>query len=824
MALNATHGSRIGILGCLLIATSCTTAPNETVSPATASTGESTAELAADALTDAADATIAIKAARPAPVLDEEDDITAELSERFAIKQQQLQMEAEETYLEGQRMFEAGRYADAVSRFEQVLSRIRYDSVGIDWGDLQTRAAEALQSAERARAREESELEVEQSKAAYERLVEEEQRDRARNEQITQNLLKDGLSAFMRNDFRDAENLANRVLERDATNMRAQRLLDDARNASRRQFNDAAVERKKDEYRRWLIDIEETRIPYADIIVGPDPEHWRNISELRTQESLLALRTSLTPADKELQARLRSRKIPSIAFPGVTVEEAIQAVSVISEVPIVLDYEVAGELDSAGIELNIPELSDLSVESVLDILLSWASSEDMKLVHSPQSGVVLVTSQAKAQGQSIPRVHSIQDLTFQLTDFKGPQIGYIPEPGAEFDEENPLFGTDEAGTQIVEPEEIVNLVRDNIASDTWDTGNNSIDVTENRALMVINSPEVQLEVARFLDDLRRFSSEVVTVESRFVNIDRAFLQEIGVDFRGLGGSTSGGTEAFLNDVTSGLEDNAGLALSNNGPGILTGQSVSPVAGAFFNDGSDGDIRAFTQNFFASVATNGDPMVSALGSALSSVGGASLQVALFKGDSEYNAVIRAVEKSLNATEVEAPIVTVYNRERAYLTVVNQITFIQDFDVDVANSAFIANPNIGVIQEGVVLDVRPTISHDRKYVTLEVHATVAELLRPIREFTTSLAGFTIPVTFQLPELEVQQAETTVRVPDGGSLVIGGLKRLRYVNRTAEVPWLGRIPLVGVLFQQKGFDDEADSLIVLMKVNITSLDPWR
>lgn len=823
MALIASYRSRFSVLKCLavLAAASCATAPDETsrdVQDALSAT-----ESTADASTALGTPTIAIKAARPAPMEGDDDgNVAAEAEERWRIKQQQLQMEAEETFLDGQRLFQAGRYDDAVVRFEQVMGHIRYAETGIDWGDLQERTADALKSAERARAREESELEVEQSKAAYDRLVTEEKTERQRELQLTQSLLKDGLAAFMRNDFRDAENLANRVIERDPKNLRAGRLLEDSQAASRRQYNESVIEDRKGEYRDWLLDIDETKIPYFDIVQGPSAEYWRDISEKRTQHSLLALEATFSPADKELQQRVRTTHVASIAFPGVALGEAISILGAVSGIPMVVDSGVKAELDSAGVDLNVPELTDLSVDSILNIILDQASSEELKLVQRPQHGVIVITSQAKARGASVPRVHSMQDLTFPINDFKGPKIGYISLPTDETDEENPLFGGELVNTQVVQPEEIQTLVRSNIKGD-WDDGGHSIDITGDKQLLVINTPEVQLQVAQFLDDLRRFQSEVVTVESRFINIDRAFLQEIGVDFRGLGGS-SGGTEAPLNDITSGLEDNAGLALDNNGPGLLTGEGVSPIAGAFFNDGSDGDVRAFTQNFFAEVATNGDPALSALGKALSNVGGASLQYALFSGDSEYNAVVRAVEKSLNATEVEAPVITVYNRERSYVTVVNQITFVQDFDVDVANSAFIANPNIGVIQEGVVLDVQPTISFDRKTVTLEVRTTVAELLRPIREFTTSLSGFTIPVTFQLPELEVQQAETTVRVPDGGSLVIGGLKRLRYVNRTAEVPWLGRIPLVGVLFRQKGFDDETASLIVLMKVNITSMDPWR
>jgi general secretion pathway protein D len=495
----------------------------------------------------------------------------------------------------------------------------------------------------------------------------------------------------------------------------------------------------------------------------------------------------------------------------MAVPEAVNGVSVLSGIPIVVDPEVALELESSGVVLNVSTLTDISVESLLNIITQQAGED---LTWTVKHGVAMVTRKDKALGAGLPRIHSVQDLTFALTDFGGPKIGRIPLPGEEVDEESGgPYGSDQVGENVVQPEEIVNLIRENIARDTWDTGGFSIDTANNNQILVIHTPEVQMQVAQFLDDLRRFASSVVTIESRFVAITEGFLQEVGVDWRGLGGSGQG-TEAFLNDVTYGLEDNAGSALDNSGPGLPTGAGLSPVAGAFFNDNSDGDIRAFSENMF-----NTD-----LGNVLSTTGGGAMEIFFVNGDSEYNMVINAVEKSLFATVVSTPILTVYNTERAYFTVTNQVSFVQDFDVDVANSAFIANPNIGIIQEGVVLDVRPTISYDRKYITLEIQATVAELQQPIREFTTSLAGFSIPVTFQLPELQVQAANTTVRVPDRGSLILGGLKRLNYVNRTAEIPWLGRIPILGILFREKGLDDEAENLIIIVRATITNLSELR
>ncbi len=43
-------------------------------------------------------------------------------------------------------------------------------------------------------------------------------------------------------------------------------------------------------------------------------------------------------------------------------------------------------------------------------------------------------------------------------------------------------------------------------------------------------------------------------------------------------------------------------------------------------------------------------------------------------------------------------------RSHIYVANQLSFIQDFDVEVAQTAFIADPIVGVLQEGISLDVK------------------------------------------------------------------------------------------------------------------------
>ena len=117
------------------------------------------------------------------------------------------------------------------------------------------------------------------------------------------------------------------------------------------------------------------------------------------------------------------------------------------------------------------------------------------------------------------------------------------------------------------------------------------------------------------------------------------------------------------------------------------------------------------------------------------------------------------------------------------------------------------------------MRPTIHSDRKYLTLEIQPTVAKVVA-LRNFSSTLGGNTSPVEFQLPEIEVQSVFTTAIIPDGGSIMLGGLSSVRNIERRAEVPWFAKIPIIGFLFKQEGYNDENKSLMILIRARITDV----
>jgi type II secretory pathway component GspD/PulD (secretin) len=715
-------------------------------------------------------------------------------AQRYAAQQEQMRVLAREDLDLAERLLATGDAREAERLARGVVNRVDWSSAAMDWGDVPQRARQTLQRAQSALGGEADAQRRQREAEAYKRLQEEEQSLAHQEDLRITAMLDTGWQRFMSRDFKGATELGRAVLEIDGNNVQARELIDAARDAERETRSEQFLRDRAESYARWREDMEAVRVPINDVLTGPDKDHWAEITHLRGGGRSLGLKAQ-TPEEQALRARLMSVHMDA-DFTDMTLEQVANNIYFTTEIPVSVDPEVRQDLDNAAELVTLTGLRDLPVQSVLNILVSQVGEN---LVWTVRNGRVYITKAEKAAGKPIPRVHNIQDLTFPITDFKGVNIREIPLPGeAGDDNETTVFASELDKVRLIEPDEVVNLVRENIARESWDSGAGySIDLADSQNLLVIQTPEVQQEVANFLDDLRSYSTSMVTLESRFYALTDAFIEEIGTDLRGLGPSGQLGTEFELDDISPDVTQ----GLDNNGDG--TGP---PDAGVTF-DTDKSSYGIATENYFT----------NPLGDLLSTIGGGAFQFAILD-DEQVNIVMTAVQKSKNAFEISSPVVSVYNTQRAFVTVVNQVSFVQGFDVDVANAAFIADPNIGVVQEGIVLDVRPTISFDRKYVTLDVQTTVAALTRPIRTITTNLGGLSTPVTFALPQLDVQDAQTTVVVPDGGSILLGGFKHVLYKNRTAEVPWLADVPFLGFFFREKGLDDEMTDLVILMKATIT------
>jgi len=133
----------------------------------------------------------------------------------------------------------------------------------------------------------------------------------------------------------------------------------------------------------------------------------------------------------------------------------------------------------------------------------------------------------------------------------------------------------------------------------------------------------------------------------------------------------------------------------------------------------------------------------------------------------------------------------------------------------------------------MDVRPIVDSDRKYIRLELEPQVVQLIPPppdikkiefIVPTTTTFGaggatttGAEIKRFIETPEREFQELKTSVIIPDGGTILIGGLTGRIEGTVTQEVPILSHIPIIGSLFTTKVKGYQRRILLILLHAKI-------
>ena len=105
-------------------------------------------------------------------------------------------------------------------------------------------------------------------------------------------------------------------------------------------------------------------------------------------------------------------------------------------------------------------------------------------------------------------------------------------------------------------------------------------------------------------------------------------------------------------------------------------------------------------------------------------------------------------------------------------------------------------------GITLDITPHISEGK-------------LLR--LEITLSRSDFTSALGEKPPDKTSSDISTIVTVPDGSTIILGGMLKLKQEKGGTKVPLLGDIPLVGGFFRSISTDDTQRKLYVFVKAEI-------
>ena len=593
-----------------------------------------------------------------------------------------------------------GRYDSAIESFDNALFIINSSPYEIEWGSLEKDASDGLRQAKYAK---QQKVKSDRQSAVEESLAEmaaQSEQELMQEMERLERWMGAAIEAFQRNEFETAEDYANRILEVQPDNTKARELQLAAGRSRHDEMESSHLRREKLAFREWMDDIEATRVPQQKILQWPSASFWKKISSVRARSRPTFGVQKTDPEGAELLAKVKGTSV-NLAVDSQQFQEVVKTLQIQTGFNIYVDPRIASEINENPVSgLN---LSDVSLATALQMLQAAGGAD---VVWTTKGNMVMFTKKEFVKTNLVVQIHSVADLTSGLTNFIPPTIQLVGPDDVDQDT-NPLFGAEaeEPVYPYGQVDELIELTKGAVAPGFWEsTEGADIRSQGEQTLVVKATPEVQEQVAAFLDDLRGFAGIVVTVETRFLEISENFLRDVGVDFRGLGGQTPG-TLVNLDDVTNGLEDSASAGRDNAGAGLPAAAALNPSAGAYFNDGRDGDFKGRTENMFD----------NPLGSVLSSVGGSTFTLA-YLDDLQLSMIVRATEKSLSARTLTAPVITVYNTQRANLTVVNQLSYIQDFDVEVAQTSFIADPVVGVLQEGVVQAMK-ILATEQTYSTVE-----------------------------------------------------------------------------------------------------------
>jgi len=112
-------------------------------------------------------------------------------------------------------------------------------------------------------------------------------------------------------------------------------------------------------------------------------------------------------------------------------------------------------------------------------------------------------------------------------------------------------------------------------------------------------------------------------------------------------------------------------------------------------------------------------------------------------------------------------------------------------------------------GVALAFTPVVL-DKGHISLRVSTEISELTN---NGAFVLEGFGNSGGLSIPGLSVRRAETTVELPSGGSLVIGGLLQQATKQNIDGFPGLKDLPILGALFRSRDFQNNETELVVMV-----------
>jgi len=173
-----------------------------------------------------------------------------------------------------------------------------------------------------------------------------------------------------------------------------------------------------------------------------------------------------------------------------------------------------------------------------------------------------------------------------------------------------------------------------------------------------------------------------------------------------------------------------------------------------------------------------------------------------------AVLQALDSESDVTILDAPTLMATDKGESTIQVGAEVPVLRaslDSNTQTGGTSGIRN-EVQYRDTGVILTAQPRVNESGN-VSLHLRLEITDAV------PNSTSGI------DSPEFTKRVVETDVTVPHGRTLLIGGIRSRRDIDRAQKVPFLGDVPAVGAVFSNIDREKEATELLIAITPNIVS-----
>lgn len=520
-------------------------------------------------------------------------------------------------------------------------------------------------------------------------------------------------------------------------------------------------------------------------------------------------------------SRLKKIRIPRAEFTNLPVSIVVDQLAAVSE-----RYDEEGKginivvVDPSGLDPKISmTLRDLSLDRILDLIVESIGFE----YHAQTDVVVLRASEESGYGLETEFFPLNRSTLIRLTGVRSESVPdpTAPDPFAPVAGDNHLNEQEELESGLLRFFQRAGVPFTSVAGASLAFADGQ--------LIVTHTPR---NLDRVRNILRRYSQiRQVEIETRFIEVEAERLAEIGMEWQML---TSGKPMFDSRGLPVITESGSQLRSYRN---RITNSPTRRITGGT-NQSANGNNRIIIDRPGTTIPDlgYGPPSIPSR-TGMNVPGGDLANISGVIGSSEFNLLIRALERESGSDLLSAPKVTVLSGKTAEITVAQEFRYPQNFgdiSADVgrgdstSGSAGVAitagTPrDFAVRNLGVEMRVTPSVEEDNA-ISLRLEPAVTEFDGFIEYGGPSVAiasdtTVTVPSGFYQPLFSVRRIRTEVTIWDGATVVMGGLTREESVHVEDRVPVLGGIPVLGRLFRSEGVRSQKRNLLIFVTANLVS-----